>query len=143
VIPLHPAPAGLLALTALAFDEETGQVTLQSTTVLTASLDPHVDPIVVRGAVARGERLIVQREGDGHVVLGALRTAPTPGVDAGDEYVIEARRVTLRGDHEIAVVSGASALVLRALGHIELLSRNITSRAQGVQKILARMIQLN
>src|SRR5690349_21676055 len=75
IIPLHPPPAGLLALPALAFDEESGQVTLRGTTTITATLDQTLDRIVVKGAVARGERLIVQHEGGGYVVLGALRTA--------------------------------------------------------------------
>ncbi|WP_437291003.1 hypothetical protein [Sorangium sp. So ce406] len=138
------SPTGLMALEVTGFDPATGRAALRlGAAVIEARLDAPLDPVVVEGALARRERLIVQREEGEHVVLGALRTAPTPGIDPGDSYVIEARRVTLRGEHEVALLTGASSVVLRALGHIELLSRNITSRASGVQKLIARMIHLN
>lgn len=142
-----PAPSvvsGLLALQIVSVDVEARRAELRlGSAVVGARLDDALHPGVVETAIARGERLIAQREGDEWVVLGALRTAPTPGVDKGDDYVIEARRISLRGDHEVAVVAGASSVVLRALGHLELLSRNITARAEGVQKLFAKIIQLN
>src|SRR5688572_24408003 len=107
VVPLRaPAPMpALVALHVTGFDEETGRATLRlGSGTVEARLDPAVDPIVVRTAVDRGERLIAQAEADGHVVLGALRTAPTPGIDAGDEYVIEARRIAVRGTHEVSLI---------------------------------------
>ena len=46
--------------------------------VLEAELDPAVSPVVMQGAIAREERVIVQQQGDVLTVIGALRTAPTP-----------------------------------------------------------------
>jgi len=138
------AAPGLLALHVASVDVEARRAVLRlGGTVVDARLDDALHVSVARTALERGERLIAQREGDEYVVLGALRTAPTPGVERGDDYVIEARRISLRGEHEVTVVAGASSIVLRALGHLELLSRNITARAEGAQKLFARIIQLN
>lgn len=139
-----PIVSGLVALPVASVDAESRRVKLKlGKALVEARLDDTVHPIVATTALARGERLVAQQEDGAFVVLGALRTAPTPGIERGDDFVIEARRVSLRGDHEVSVVAGASSVVLRALGHLELLSKNITARAEGVQKLVARMIQLN
>jgi hypothetical protein len=57
--------------------------------------------------------------------------------------VIKARRLALTADHEIAMVSGAATLVLRAFGFVETVAQDITTRAAGVHKIIGRMIRLN
>lgn len=141
-----PAPAsGLIAALAESFDEERRVVTLRigRSDVVLASLDAALDPIVVRTAIARKERLIAQWEEGSPVVLGALRTTPTPGVDAGDHFVIEARRVEVQADHEFAVVTGKASFVMRAHGYIESFARDITTRASGVHKLIGRMLRLN
>lgn len=145
---VEPTPiasiSGLAALPASSLDEEARTVVLRhGPATVTAKLDAALDTRVVRTAIARGERLIAQREGAEWVALGALRTAPTPGVDEGDEYTIKARRLALSADHEIALVSGASTLVLRAFGFVETVAQDITTRAAGVHKIVGRMIRLN
>ncbi len=125
------------------YDEETGAVTLDvNGEEVLAALDPSVDPAVIRTAVLRRERVIVADEG-GWVVLGALRTAATPGVDEGEEFMIKARRVAIVAAHEFHVVSGAAALALRAVGHVETIAQDITTRASSVHKIIGRMIRLN
>src|SRR5690348_1392407 len=44
-----------------------------------ATLDASVHPLVIEGARARGERVLVEQAEDGSVVvLGALRAQPTP-----------------------------------------------------------------
>lgn len=137
-------PLGLAALRAVAYDAEAREVTLHAGgQPFFASLDPSVSAVVVRGAIARGERLIVEREGARFVVVGALRTAPIPGLDEGEEYVLRARRITVEGADEVTVKSGAASLVLRARGYIESLAQDITSRASSVHKIIGRMIHLN
>jgi hypothetical protein len=128
-----------------------------------ALLDDAVDVAVIETAIARGERVLVERlehgadqganDGASHVandgagaawtILGALRTAATPGVDEGDEFVIRARRVQVRAQEGIALIAGAAQVLLRARGYVETLAHAITSRASGVQKIIGRAIQLN
>lgn len=137
-------PAGLVALRLEALDEERRVATVVAgRESVEAELDGAVDTAVIRTALARGERVIAQREGDGWIVLGVLRTVATPGVDRGDEYVVEARRVKIAADHEFAVVSGGASFVVRAIGAIEALAADITSRASGVNKVIGRMIRLN
>ncbi|KYF49758.1 hypothetical protein BE04_24695 [Sorangium cellulosum] len=139
-----PVALGLVAASVEAFDEARRTVTLKiARSQVEATLDPALSEAVVKTAVRRGERLVAQREDDGWVVLGALRTAPTPGIEAADEYVIEAKRVVVDAAHEVRVTSGASRLMLRAYGHIESLAQEITTRASGVHRIVGRMIRLN
>lgn len=108
-----------------------------------ATLDPSVHPSVVATAVARGERVIVQREGGAWVLLGVLRTSPTPGIEEADEYLIRAGRVRVRARDEFTVASGAASFAVRAYGTIETLAEQITSRASAVHKIVGRMLHLN
>jgi hypothetical protein len=110
---------------------------------VTATLDPSVHPSVVATAIARGERLIVQREGEAWVVLGALRTSPTPGIEEAEEYTIRAARVRVRAGDEFTVASGSASFAVRAYGAIETLAEQITSRASAVHKIVGRMLHLN
>lgn len=141
-----PAPAsGMIAAVAEAFDEERRAVIVRigKNETVEASLDAALDPIVVRTAISRKERLIAQWEGGSLVVLGALRTTPTPGVDAGDHFVIEARRVEVQAEHEFTVVTGNASFVMRAHGYIESFARDITTRASGVHKLIGRMLRLN
>ncbi len=79
----------------------------------------------------------------GLVVLGALRTAPTPGVDKADEYLIEAKRVELRGDDRVAIVSGAAQILVNAIDRVEIAAKDITSRARRVHKLVGRILHLN
>jgi hypothetical protein len=110
---------------------------------LVAEIDKALHVEVLRTAIARGERVIVHRERGKWVVLGALRTAPTPGVDRGDDYTIEARRVRVYADHEFSIVSGGASLIVRAVGTVETVAREITARASELNKIFGRIIRLN
>jgi hypothetical protein len=140
-----PLPEGTLrAARIVSVDEATRQARVEiGADCVDAALDAAVDLAVVLTAHTRGERLMVERRGEGWVVLGSLRTTATPGVDKGDEYLIAAKRIRLEGDHDVRLVSGASSFVLRAVGQLELLAQNITSRASSVHKIVGRMLHLN
>ena len=136
--------AGLSALRPLAYDDEQRTVTVRlGGREVVAALDPSVSPVVVRTAIARGERLIVEREEGRLVVLGSLRTAPVPGLDEADEYVLRARRISIEAADEVSLKTGSASFVLRARGYIESLAQNITARAASVHKIIGRMIHLN
>jgi hypothetical protein len=136
--------AGLVAATVIAFDEHTGEVTLRlGRATAPAHLDPTVDRRVLVTALARGERVIAQHDAGTWLIVGALRTSPTPGVDDGDEFVIRARRIFVKADHEFSVVSGTASFVLRAQGFVETLAQDITTRASSVHKIIGRLIRLN
>jgi hypothetical protein len=112
--------------------------------IVDATVDASVHPAVLRGAAERGERVLCERDERGvWVVLGALRTQPTPGIDAVDAYTIEADKVTIRGRSEVSIVTEAAGLVVRALGEVETYADKIISRAEGVHKIVGRILRLN
>ena len=112
--------------------------------IVAAAVDPSVHPLVLRGAAERNERVLVERDESGAwVILGALRTQPTPGIDSADAYTIEADKVTIRGHREVSIVTEAAGLVVRALGEVETYADRIISRAEGVHKIVGRILRLN
>ncbi len=137
-----PALPAMTAATALFLEGEEVRLRVGSAEVV-GKLDPSVHPSVVATAVARGERVIVQREEGTWVVLGTLRTSPTPGIEEADEYVIRAARVRVKAGDEFTVASGTSSFAVRAYGTIETLADQITSRASAVHKIIGRMLHLN
>jgi hypothetical protein len=112
--------------------------------IVVAAVDPSVHPAVLRGASERGERVLAERDEHGvWIVIGALRTQPTPGIDAADAYTIEADKITIRGKSEVSIVTEAAGLVVRALGEVETYADKIISRAEGVHKIVGRILRLN
>jgi hypothetical protein len=140
----RPEPTGLVAARLESFDDDRREVRLEvGREVVTAALDAAVESAVIRTALARHERVIAQYEATGWVVLGTLRTAATPGVDEGDQFVIKARRISVSAAHELSFVTGAASLVMRAQGQVETFAENITARASSLHKIIGRMIRLN
>lgn len=143
VVPLRRTAATLLAAVPTAIEESTNAIRVRiAGTELVARLAPGVSPLVIRTALERGEMVVVVDDG-GLIVVGALRTSPTPGVERGEEYVIEANRIELRGDDRVTIVAGAAQLVLDAIDRIEVLATDITSRARRVHKLVGRMLHLN
>lgn len=123
---------------------ETGVVLRLGGALVPATLDPSVHPVVIEGACARNERVIVEESEDGSVVvLGALRAQPTPGIDVAEAYSIRAKRVSVEAGEELSLSAQTAALVLRAVGEVETYAERIVSRAEGVHKIIGRMLRLN
>jgi hypothetical protein len=123
---------------------ESGVLVSLGGALATATLDPSVSPVVIEGACARGERVLVEEGADGElVVLGALRAQPTPGIDVAEDYAIRAKRVSIEAEEEISLGAQAAALVLRAAGEVETYADRIVSRAESVHKIIGRMLRLN
>ena len=109
-----------------------------------ARRDETLHPAVLRGAQQRGERVLVERGDAGDwLVIGALRTQPTPGIDVAEEFTIEAERVTLKGHTEITLAAESASVVVRAEGEIESQAPRILSRAEGLHKITGRTLKLN
>jgi len=112
--------------------------------LVAAMLDASVHPTVIAGACKRRERVLIERGEDGAiVVLGALRTQPTPGIDAAETFTIEAKRISLDAGEELSLKAQTAAVVLRAVGEVETYAERILSRAEGVHKIIGRMLRLN
>jgi hypothetical protein len=93
--------------------------------------------------------VLVEVTGERAIIVGALRTQATPGIEQGErfdikagEVTIAATRVSIDGD-EVALNSKTARLVLRAAGEIESFAERIVSRASGVHKIVGRMLRLN
>jgi hypothetical protein len=123
---------------------ETGIVLQLGSALVPATLDPSVHPVVIEGARARRERVLVEEAADGSlVILGALRAQPTPGIDTAEAYSIKAKRVSVEAEEEISLSAQTAALAIRAVGEVETFAERIVSRAEGVHKIIGRMLRLN
>jgi hypothetical protein len=132
---------GTARVTAIADDYV--EIVLAGETVR-AECDPCVHPLVLAGALARSERVLVEhRLEQGWVVVGALRTQPIPGIDAAEQYTIEADRVQIKAGSELSLSARAASVVLRAVGEVETYADRILSRAEGLHKIVGRMLRLN
>lgn len=106
--------------------------------------DPSVHAAVLHGALARQERVLAEhRPAEGWVVVGALHTQPVPGVDRAERYTIEAERVHIKADSEVALSARTASLVVRAIGEVETYAERIVSRAEGIHRIIGRLLHLN
>jgi len=140
-----PMPARRPELfTAQVHEVEDGRVVLAfGKTTADAKLDPAVHPTVIEGARRRKERVLVEEIDGAFVVIGALRTQPTPGIDEAESFAIKAKRISLEGAEEVSLSTQTAAVVLRAVGEVETFAERIISRAEGVHKIVGRMLRLN
>jgi len=145
--PAAPAPAWprLTTGVVVAFDPAADTVTVRcGSTEAVAQRDEALHPTVLAGALERGERVLVERDAGGAaVVIGALRTQPIPGLDEAESYHIKAARIRLDATEEMSLTARTAGLVLRAVGEVETYSERIISRAEGVHKIIGRMLRLN
>lgn len=147
--------AGTLALGTLAAVDRDGEPGWTLTrwsdgAVVTAAMHPTLDLAVARTAARTGEPVVFVERGGGAVIVGALRTRGTPGVDELDEVSIEARTISLKGarveidgSEELSLRSQAAFVVLRAASEIESFADRIVTRAEGVHKLVGRMLRLN
>ncbi len=112
--------------------------------VFPARLDGTLHPAVAETARCRKEAVLVTRAADGTlVVVGALRTSPTPGVDEVEEISLTAKRIRIEATEDVQIKSGIAQIAVRAVGEVETYADRIMSRAEEVQKIVARMLRLN
>lgn len=113
-------------------------------TIAKVVLDPSFHPAVARTARERREAVLVTRAPGGElVVVGALRTSPTPGVDEMDEISLKAKRIRIEATQDAEIRAGVAVIALRAVGDIETYAERIVSRAEELQKLVARMLRLN
>lgn len=126
------------------YDAESDTLTLRiGDEAIPARRDESLHKVVLEGAASRGERVLVEQHNGELLVVGAVRTQPTPGIDHAPSYDIHADRIHIAAEEELALTARTASVVLRALGEVETLSDRIISRAEGVHKIIGRMLRLN
>jgi hypothetical protein len=137
-----PLPDGLALARVLAISTEGVDVRVGDR-FARAEIDGALDPAVLRTALERGEPVLVERVDGKVTIVGALRVQATPGIDRMREIHLEAESIHLTGRKEVVVKSGLAAMAVRAVGEIETYAERIVSRAEGVHKIIGRMLRLN
>ena len=132
----------LRALRLRSLGDDTAVLSL-GTRQVQAAIDESVDRAVLEGALSRGERVIAVQEGGTWTLLGVPRTRATPGLEAGDDYTIEANRVKVVANHSFLVRSGPTSFSMRAQGFVETLAKDISTRATAVHKLIGRLVRIN
>lgn len=138
-----PVAANGLALARIMSISEDGISVRIGDEFVQAKLEPTLELSVLRTALDRGEPVLVERNGTEATVVAGLRLQATPGVDKMREIHLEADSITLNAKREVVVRSGLAAMAVRAVGEIETYAERIVSRAEGVHKIIGRMLRLN
>jgi hypothetical protein len=153
------AVTGGIQLARLCREGEAWAVELWSSSghVVPATLHEALDVEVAETALRTGEPMVVVDGASGPVVVGALRTRATPGIDRtrdvtidcetlnvdADAIALRGRTVRAEASEELALRSRAAFVVLRAAGEIESFADRIVTRAEGVHKLVGRMLRLN
>jgi len=117
-------------------------------TVVTDAGEEHCDCPVLRNSESRplqlvpGDRVLICRTdgSDALVVIvgrfGSTLTAETPGGDAPDELVIEAK-------HSLTLRVGAGSVTIREDGKILIKGKDLVSHAQRLNRIKGGAVQIN
>lgn len=101
-------------------------------------LDPDVDTSIVLEALENGERVMVEEDEVGElVVVGVLRSRQP------DKIKISASVVEIEGDREVLIRSGKGALRIREDGDIEIVGSRISAASRGLFRLVGRMLRLN
>lgn len=101
-------------------------------------LDPDVDAAIVREALENGERVMVEPDEDGElVVVGVLRSRKP------ETLRLQASVIEIDADQEVLVRSGRGAMRIREDGDIELIGSRISAASRGLFRLVGRMLRLN
>lgn len=105
---------------------------------LDVELDPDVDAAVVAEALENGDRVMVEADESGDlVIVGALRCR------LPEKLKISAERIELEAEREVVIRSGRAALRLREDGEIDLIGSRISAASRGLFRLVGRMLRLN
>lgn len=144
--PLPPAPApsiqpGTVLLSTVIAEEAPGWRVRIGTQEQVVALDPSVDPALVREALAEGARALVEAR-PAPVLVGVVQTSRALRVDRRGGVDATVERFQVHARQEATLKTAAAFLQVKG-AELELYGERILTRARGVAKILARMINLN
>jgi hypothetical protein len=102
--------------------------------------DPSVDPAVVRGAIATGARVVLERTPE-LTIVGTLQTAQTLVVDRNGKLDATLEEIKLTAKKTLLRVPGA--FVELKSSEVEVYGNRVLTRARKLAKTLATMIEFN
>lgn len=140
VAPPAPAPfSGLRSARLLSVTQRTASVLVRGEEQpRQVGLDPDVDGSVVLEALENGERVMVEEDEEGAlVVVGVLRSRQP------DKVKITASVVEIEGEREVLIRSGKGALRIRDDGDIEIVGSRISAASRGLFRLVGRILRLN
>ncbi|MFO0551449.1 MAG: hypothetical protein U0271_23865 [Polyangiaceae bacterium] len=140
VAPAKPAPpAGLRSARLVHLSGRVAAVQLRGEDeVLEVPLDPDVDASVVEEALANGDRVMVEPDESGELVVAGVLRCRQP-----ERVRIAASVVEIEAEQEVVLRSGRSAMRLREDGDVELVGSRISAASRGLFRLVGRMLRLN
>lgn len=139
VAPPPVAPVGLRSARLVGLAGRTASVFLRGDDQpREIGLDPDVDASVVLEALENGERVMVEDDEEGElVVVGVLRSRQP------DKIKLSASVIEIEADREVLIRSGKGALRIRDDGDIEIVGSRISAASRGLFRLVGRMLRLN
>jgi hypothetical protein len=105
---------------------------------LDVELDPDVDAAVVAEALENGDRVMVEADEAGELVLVGVLRCRLP-----EKLKISAETIEIEAEREVVFRSGRAALRLREDGEIDLVGSRISAASRGLFRLVGRMLRLN
>ena len=102
------------------------------------ALDADVDSAVVRDALETGDRVMVELDEDGQLVLVGVLRCRQP-----DTIRLRAGVVEIEADRELLLRSGKGAMRIREDGDVELVGSRISAASRGLFRLVGKMLRLN
>lgn len=106
-----------------------------------ASLDPSVDVALVREALGRGARVVVEC-GAEPVIVGALATRRAVEFGPDGSVAVAARRFEVTATERLTLRTARAYVDLKR-ADVEVYGNRVVTRAREVAKVLARLVSLN
>ncbi len=107
-----------------------------------ATLDPAVDPALLKEAAERGAALLLDWNAGAPVVLGVLATQRTVNIDQAGRVDVEVTSFRIAAKKKV-VLSVAGAFVQLADREAEVYGTRVLVRARELAKTLAAMVSFN
>ncbi|MCA9642663.1 MAG: hypothetical protein KC492_18330, partial [Myxococcales bacterium] len=107
-----------------------------------AELAPGVEASLIQDVLQRRAMVLVSPTQDSLLILGALQTRMTPGVNAEGDLEVRARRVNVQADEEVRLRSGQSELQLEQRGRMRLNGERLYMRVHANVRVYSAKVEL-
>ncbi|MEZ4373766.1 MAG: hypothetical protein R3B07_23295 [Polyangiaceae bacterium] len=122
--------------------ESTYSVRLLDGDLVQAELAPGVEPSLISDVLQRRAMVLVSPTQDALLILGALQTRMTPGVNADGDLDVRARRVNLQADEEVKLRSGQSEIQLQSQGRMRINGERLYMRVHANVRVYSAKVEL-
>ena len=107
-----------------------------------AELAPGVESSLIQDELQRRALVLLSPTPDALLILGALQTRMTPGVNADGDLEVRARRVNVEAEEQLELRSGQSELQLQHQGRMRLNGERLYMRVHANVRVYSAKVEL-